>query len=72
MNIKFLIPLLFVFLLILPACNNNRNISVIDYESLSESGNWKIIKQDSTEHSGQIKIKAEKNVNAFFTLVAFR
>ena len=57
MNIKYLFPLLFVFL-ILSACDNNA--SEIDYEGLSESGNWKIVKQDSTEYSGHVKLQKEK------------
>lgn len=65
MNNKYLFPLLLVFLLILSACNNGRNISVVDFESLSESGNWKVIKQDSTEYTGQIKLKAEKMLMHF-------
>ncbi len=49
---------IFIYLLIITACHNNNRIPEIKYQSLTNTG-WEILKQDSTSHSGHIKLKNE-------------
>jgi hypothetical protein len=59
MKTKKLFTIFISCLIILSACNNSIRTPEIDYKSLSKSGNWEVIKNDSSVNTGHIKLKDE-------------
>jgi len=59
MKVSIAFTFIVLCFVILSACKNSTRTPEINYNSLQQSGNWEVIKKDSSINTGHIKLKDE-------------